>query len=213
MAKPSRANTRGLGVDAWGQPAVDPTENVLDKVRDAVTRLDDIAVLEREHSKEVAALEREHFRDMTTLERSYLTDLRGQRERNEAKLEVAREKLALAESARLDAIHAADVAAADRQATVGAAQQATLATQVETTAVTLRNQVEATRVATSEQLTQAIAPLQTSIAELTRALYSGEGAVAQKRQGQQNSQWTIGAVLAAALVFVALITFLLSHYH
>lgn len=180
---PTRGTEPGPGVDVFGNPVIDPTANVLDKVKDAVRRLDDMADLERQHNR----------------------DMEAQRQVYDAKLDVAREKLALAESARLDAIHAADVAAADRQAVVAAAQQATLATQVETTAVTLRNQVEAQRITTSEGLTTAIAPLQTSIAELTRALYSGEGAIAQQRSGRASSQWLIGAVLTGALVFVALI--------
>lgn len=174
--KRTRGTAPGPGVD-------DPTANVLDKVKDAVKRLDDMADLERAHNRDMA----------------------GQRQIYDAQLNVAREKLALAESARLDAIHAADVAAADRQAVVAAAQQATLATQVETTAVTLRNQVEAQRITTSEGLTTAIAPLQNSIAELTRALYSGEGAIAQQRAGKASNQWAVGAVISGALVVITLI--------
>lgn len=194
MAKRGGATTSpGPGVDAQGLPVVDPTANVLDKVMDAVKRLDDLASLERTHNR----------------------DMGEQRDRYEERLRVAQEKLGLAESARLDAIHAADVAAADRGAITSAAQQATLATQVETTAVTLRNQVEATRVQTADQLQTVAAPLQTSIAELTRALYSGEGALGQQRSGRANSQWAIGAAISGALVVITLvgliITLALSH--
>lgn len=141
-------------------------------------------------------------------------------------------KLAHAESARIDAIHAADEAAKAREALVNAAQQATLAKQVTDTAEAFRVQVENQRVTTAEALDARLLPISTTLAEIQKVMYAGQGekvgtvdatAVAREAareaaaavaatQGsrRENYQWAIGL---GVILVVALIGFLAAHYH
>lgn len=95
----------GLGVDARGNPVIDPTANVLQLVQAAIARLDDLREVGLRHVNEISAG-------------------RGEYE----------QKLREAEAGRIDAIRAVDVQAVQRAADVQAAQAATLATQVTDTA-------------------------------------------------------------------------------
>ena len=88
---------------------VDPTANVLNLVREAINRQDDLRDLTATHLREMA-------------------DLRASYE----------DKLRRAESDRIDAIRAVDAAAVQRAAEVQAAQQQALAAQVATTADAFR---------------------------------------------------------------------------
>ncbi len=189
----------GPAVDARGVPTLDPTANVIALTTAGFNRQDD---LRSAHGK---GLRRE-----MKLHNKYTA------------------LLAVAESARIDAIHAADDAAKAREAIVNAAQQATLAKQVTDTAEAFRVQVEAQRVATADALDSKLAPIQNSLAELQKALYAGQGekvatvdsaslareaaaaALAAQSGRRENYQWAIGV---AVLVFVALIGFLAAHYH
>jgi F0F1-type ATP synthase membrane subunit b/b' len=110
----------GLGVDAQGNPVIDPTANVLILVDAAVKRLDDLRAAENRRIEELLALETLRTKEVAQLHASYT------------------EKLALAESKRIDAIRSVDVAAV-AIASDKAAQQATvLARAVETSAENLR---------------------------------------------------------------------------
>jgi len=99
----------GAGVDAAGNPVLDPTKNVLDLVEAAIKRQDDLRAQEVIHAREIG-------------------DLRHMYEK----------ELREAESARLDSIRAVDQAAVQRTAEVQAAQAAALATQVVATADAFR---------------------------------------------------------------------------
>ncbi len=99
----------GPGVDAAGQPVIDPTRNVLDLVAAQVQRQDDL------REAEAASLRRE-------------VSLRAEYD----------QKLRHAESARIDAIRAVDVGAVQRAAEVSAQQATTLAAQVALSAEAVR---------------------------------------------------------------------------
>jgi hypothetical protein len=104
----------GPGVDASGQAVVDPTKNVLDLVEAAVRRLDDLADLRDEHTRE-----------MTVLRDAHAVEIRK------------------AESARIDAIRQIDVQAVQRASEVANIAATTLAAQVTTTAEAMRVQLTA----------------------------------------------------------------------
>ena len=99
----------GEGVDAGGNPVIDPTKNVLDLVEAAIRRQDDL------RSAEASSLRREML-------------LRADYD----------EKLRQAESARIDAIRSVDVGAVNRAAEVQATQAGALAAQVLATADAFR---------------------------------------------------------------------------
>lgn len=106
MAKRQRQpGNVGLGVDAQGNPVVDPTQNVLDLVNAAIKRQDDLRDAESRHVREMAALRAE-----------YASDLRK------------------AETERINAVREIDQAAVHRAAEVSAAQAVTMANQVATLA-------------------------------------------------------------------------------
>ncbi len=178
----------GPGVDARGVPVVDPSANVIALNDAAIKRQDDLRTMEARHVRELM----------------------------NSRFGYAKE-LSRAESARIDAIHQADVSAGDRAAILNAAQQTALAAQVEATAATMRTTVEQQRISTAEGLVTALTPIQASVAELTRALWSGEGGVAQKRESRGiNMGWTMAA-LAGFMAFMALMTFVVAaatgHFH
>jgi hypothetical protein len=99
----------GPGVDAAGQPVIDPTRNVLDLVAAAIQRQDDLRDAESRHLREMAGLREE-----------YAAELRR------------------TEAARLDAIRAVDVGAVQRAAEVQAQVANALASQVATSADAFR---------------------------------------------------------------------------
>ena len=58
----------GMAVDSHGGPVIDPTKNVLDLVRAAVTRINDLRVQEMEHGREVRILESKRLDDLRSAE-------------------------------------------------------------------------------------------------------------------------------------------------
>ena len=107
----------GPGVDSHGRPAVDPTQNVLDLVRSAIARQDDLRIAESQHIRELAEIRT-----------SYENRLSLQDRADAATRASYEEKLREKETARIDAIRAVDVGAVTRAAEVSATQAATLAT-------------------------------------------------------------------------------------
>ena len=162
----------------------DPTANVIKLVeKEAEMRKMSLAYVEK-----IADLRAIHIDRIADLRANHNTDLRK------------------AETERLDAIHAADVAASER-----------LATQVETTAATMRVTVEQQRISTAEGLQQALDPINKSLAELTRALYAGEGGSMARREGKSDTQFgkeRFQAWLALiAFMFIGIISFLAATGH
>jgi hypothetical protein len=115
----------GLGVDAQGQPVIDPTKNVSDTVEAAVKRLDDIALLRAYY------IERE-------------MELRAD----------FQHQLDAKEAARLDANRSQDQDNARRQAETALAAVQALATQVPITADAVRSASAASLNPIQERLTQ-----------------------------------------------------------
>ena len=100
------ANSKpGPGVDAAGNPVIDPTQNVLDLVDAAIRRQDDLREVEAQHIREILNLRAEYDRELRE-----------------------------AESNRIDAIRAVDVGAVNRAAEVAATQASVLAAQLSATA-------------------------------------------------------------------------------
>lgn len=169
----------GVGVDSHGGAVVDPTANVLQLVEAAIQRQDDLREVEAKHIREIMGMQVNY-----------------------------QEKLALKETARIDAIRAVDVGAVNRAAEVASTQAATLATQVATSAETLRNQVAATATVAEAKLAAALVPLQESIADLRRAQYEAQGQKAQVGDTRLNMNTIImftGVVLSAIAIIVTLV--------
>jgi hypothetical protein len=157
--------------------ALDPTRNVLDLVTAAIKRQDDLRELESRHLRELA-----------NLRADYDQKLRG------------------AETARIDAIRAVDVAAVNRAAEESATQAQALATQVAVSAETLRTQVAATATAASTALAAALEPIRKDIADLRRAQYEAQGQktqVVETRDTNTAKKLNINMVTAAISVLLA----------
>ena len=159
----------GPGVDRWGTPVVDPTKNVLDLVRAAIERQDNLREAESRHIRELA-----------TVRAEYDQQLRAADQERMAMRAAYEDKLRVQESARIDAIRAVDVGAVTRAAEVSATQAATLATQQQASADALRGQVEQARIATADALAQALAPITKSIEDLRAAQYQQQGEKSSK---------------------------------
>jgi hypothetical protein len=157
----------------------DPTQNVLDLVHAAVTRLDDLRTLESAHIREVAEIRFTHAREMRQ-----------------------------AEALRLDAIRAVDVGAVNRAAEVATTQAATLAAQVATSAETLRTQVAAAASAATIALAAALEPVQKDIADLRRAQYEAQGQktqVVETRAGGASTGMWVGVGISVLVLLLSVI--------
>jgi cobalamin biosynthesis Mg chelatase CobN len=146
-------------------PVIDPTKNVLEYVQAAITRQDDLRAAESRHVREVA-----------TLRERYAQQLRA------------------AESDRIDAIRAVDVAAVNRAGEVAVAQATTLAAQVAISAVSA-----------TAALTAALEPVQKDIADLRRSQYEQQGQKTQQTETSTRQTGSIGLWIGIAAVIVTLI--------
>lgn len=143
----------GPGVDLFGRVVADPSDNVNRAVEAEVRRIDDLR--EADNKFNDAALD--HIEKEASLRAEYDDKLRD------------------AESKRIDAIRAVDVAAVASSARDSAMIASTLATQVATSAETLRTQVATTQVAAQTALVAALEPIQKDIADLRRIQYEQQG--------------------------------------
>jgi hypothetical protein len=158
---PETPSSPGPGVDAAGRPVIDPTKNVLDLVAAETKRQDDLRDMAHRYTEQIASLRAEHANDLRK-----------------------------AESQRIDAIRAVDVAAVSSAAQVGENRATALAGQVAT-------QADAVRVA----LAAALEPIQKDIADLRRVQYEAAGGRAQtvdSRAGSANIGMWIGVSIAVA---------------
>lgn len=173
--------SQGPAVDRTGAPVVDPTENVIALVRAGLERQDDL------HQQQSA-----HFHELLKLRADY------------------EEKLRIAESKRIDAIRAVDVAAVAQAAQVSATQATTLATQVSASAETLRTTVAASALSAANALNAALGPIQTAIDALRQAQYQQQGQAAQKTDSRGESQWVTTTIIAVVAALVSY--FFARHY-
>jgi hypothetical protein len=148
----------GEGVDPQGNPAVDPTKNVLDlvaaegrRVDQALEAAEKLSDTKHAHAKEIGDLRAAHARELD-------------------------EK----ESQRLDAIRDVDVAAAALDRERAAAAASALAMQVSVSASTLRDLVATTADAAAKAAAAIYTPLAERIAQLERASYEGSGKSAER---------------------------------
>lgn len=154
----------GLPVDAGGNPTIDPTENVISLVEAANRRTDDLRdasnklnEVQYSHLKEIVTLESTHIKEIVTLRAGY------------------DEKLAKAESERINAIRAVDVGAVAITSERSAQQAAVLANQVSASAETQRNLVNQTAQNIAEQQRQSNEQFNARISAVERAQYEGQG--------------------------------------
>jgi len=160
--------SRGPSTDRNNEPVIDPTRNVLDLVGAAIQRQDDLREMESKHARERAEL-------MAGYE----------------------DKLRVAESERINAIRAVDVAAVQRASEVANQQAATLALQVSTTADAFRMALDAK-----------VEPIQRRIDDLSRAQYEAQGQKTQVIEATSRSGniglW-VGTSVAALFGVVGII--------
>jgi hypothetical protein len=165
----------GIAVDSRGGGVIDPTKNVLDLVEAAIRRQDDLrSASEKTLQAKLEAVEKivelrdEHAKEFAESLAKKLDE--------EAKLRADfTEKLANAESKRIDAIRSVDVAAVAVASQRAADQATVLATQVAQSAEALRNLVAntAATVATSQQ--QLASSLSARLTTLEQAGYQAQG--------------------------------------
>jgi hypothetical protein len=181
----------GLGVDAGGNPVIDPTANVRELVEAAVVRLNDLAEKDGEHRREIDSIRQQHAAEIRALQR----DLRE------------------AETARIDAIRAVDVGAVQRAAEVQADVATALANQVALSAETLRNTVSETATAGATALAQALDPLQKAIDDLRRAQYEAQGRSVERVDTRTNTGAVVGYLVGGIGVLVSLVTLVVVFTH
>jgi hypothetical protein len=217
--KPPTTNP-GPGVDAYGQPVIDPTQNVLDLVKAAMQRQDDLREMQSQYTGRIGEMREVHARDVSELRAAYDGQLREAARRSEERLDSKDQQLRAAETARIDAIRAVDVGAVNRAAEVSATQAATLATQVATSAEALRGQVEAARQQTATALAAALEPIQKDIQDLRRAQYEAQGQktqVVETRDTRSEQRLNNGQLLTiVSVILVAagiIVTILLATGH
>lgn len=168
-------SSSGPGVDASGRPVVDPTANVLDLVRAAVDRLNDLREKDASHVREIMDLRALHATEMRT-----------------------------AEASRIDAIRAVDVSAVNRAAEVSATLAQTLAAQVAVSAETLRTQVAATATAGQVALAAALEPIQKDVQDLRRVQYEQQGQKAGGSEKTGDTRAVIAIAIAALSTLAAI---------
>lgn len=173
--------SQGPSVDRAGAPVIDPTENVTALVAAGLRRQDDLRIQDMAHMRELLLLRSEYD-----------------------------ERLRIAESKRIDAIRAVDVAAVAQAAQVSATQATTLASQVAGSAETLRTTVAASAVAAANALSAALSPIQTSIDALRQAQFQAQGQATQKTEGRDTNQWVTTTLIAIA---AAIASYVFTHAH
>ena len=142
----STRGSEGPATDKLNDPVIDPTKNVLDLVAAAIARQDDLRNLESRWIRRSATTQAKHSK-----------------------------ALRKAETKRINAIRAVDVAAVQRASEVAAVQASALAAQVTASAEALRTQVAATATAGTIALGAALEPMQKDIQDLRRAQYEAQG--------------------------------------
>ncbi len=177
----------GPAIDRAGAPVIDPTENVIALVEAGMARQDDLREADSKHGADMRAVLRE-YEEKLRLASEKLSDVRADYEN----------KLRRAESSRIDAIRAVDVAAVGQAAQVSATQATTLAAQVTASAETLRNTVAASATAAANALSQALQPIQKSIDDLRQAQYQQQGQQTQKTEGQDSGRFIIATIVSVA---------------
>lgn len=177
MSERIAPGSSGPSVDRHGNAVIDPTKNVLQLVEAQVKRIDDLQKV----NDQLIKLRDRRQDDLRNMQAKHLQEISQVRAEYEQKLRIA-------ETARIDAIRAVDVAAVRSEAEVANTRATTLAAQVQSTAEAFR-----------AQMASAIAPLVTSIESLRQAQYQQQGAKDQSTEGRGINQWAIGVALVIAV--------------
>ncbi len=135
----------------------DPTSNVLSLVEAAVRRIDDMRVAETRRTDDLREAESRRIDQQADLRAMY------------------HEKLAVAESGRIDAIRQVDVLASHTNASSVAAAVSALAATTATNAETLRNALNSTATTIAKQTSDTVSQITERIAALEKSSYTGEG--------------------------------------
>ena len=174
MGTSAIGSSDGPATDRKNEPVKDPTPNVLDLVASGNQRQDDLRESEARHTREILRMVENHSN-----------------------------QLRVAESKRIDAIRAVDVAAS-QQASKDAETRATaLATQVAQTAEAMRVSNAATATTTAQALATAVAPLSSAIESLRQTQFQQQGAREQvtetREKGASTTNW-IGLIFAGGAI-------------
>jgi len=143
----------GLTVDSAGNPAVDPTQNVLDLVAASERRLDDLRLAD----ERLNDAKHDFAAKLIEVHAAHAQELRE------------------TEAKRLNAIREVDVAAAALDKERAATAAAALAAQVATSASTLRELVATTASVAATAASSVTNPLAERISQLERTSYEGSG--------------------------------------
>lgn len=143
--------------EAKGRNGGDPTVNVREMFADAVARLDDMRNAEVRRINDLAEAETRRVNEQMALRDKY------------------EDKLALAESKRIDAIRAVDEQSRTVDREKAATQATLLATAVTTTAETLRALVAQKADDQARNLDQRIGPIVDKLTSLEQAQFTGVG--------------------------------------
>lgn len=165
-----------------GKPAavVDPTANVLEALRTAVSRQDDL----REQAEKYQ--ERLRLQDNSWQTKFDVERLRADSEARKA------------EAGRIDALRAGDAAAISQALQTASTAALALQSQVVTSAATLAQAAAVTK----DTQDKAIAALQLIQAQSGGTL---SGREVQQREGRQSNQWIIGLALFGGLGFLSFV--------
>lgn len=155
-----RRNSSGLGVDVYGDPAFDPSENVKALNEAANKRQDD---LREAHNalmdSEIRRLDAEagHLKEISALREHHAKEIRA------------------AETERLNSIRQVDVTAVRTEADRALAAIQTLAATTATNAENLRNALNATAATIAKSTSDTVQQITERIAALEKSSYEGVG--------------------------------------
>jgi hypothetical protein len=156
----SLAGGLGLGVDAHGDPVIDPTENVRELFEAGSTRQDDLRLAERRLQEEkILRVE---------------IEMRALRREVEVRADHQHQIDAL-ESKRLDAVRTVDQLAAKTEADRASSAVTALANAATITAETLRSAVNTSAANLATQLDRTVTAITERIAALEKSSYTGAG--------------------------------------
>jgi hypothetical protein len=196
MAAPDKSEQTGSGsssgpaTDRQNNPVVDPTANVLNLVGAAIDRVNDLREAAVERQDNMRELEFDSLRREAHIRATY------------------EEKLRQAETERINAIRAVDVAAVAQAQQQAEVRATALAAQVAASAEAMRSQVAAAAQAAATSLGAALEPVQKDIADLRRNMYEQQGQKSQvvetRAQGSQNGMW-IGIAISGVVLLISII--------
>ncbi len=165
---PEERGEGGTGVDKYGNPVIDPTKNVRELVDAAIQRQDDLRKASELRADDLRKASERRIDELNIAERKRIDDISELRAAHSYALREA-------ETKRIDAIRAVDVAAVAIATERATAQATVLANQVAQSAETLRALVATTATASSVQADAAFKQLSDRITLLERGQYEGAG--------------------------------------